>query len=274
MTSTDLEFALSLTTMEGWISTEMDFEEILDYDPEGSFIGEIEGKPIGMVCTVPYSRFGFIGNLIVLPQWRGRGYGELLMRQAMDYLNWLGVEAMMLDGVPKAVPLYENLGFRKICKSLRLEGKIPHQEAEGVRSMLESDLGVLNAFDSVCFGGQRLAFLRNRLTKHPELCKIATIGDTVTGYIMGSVSGPFVRIGPWVVKGDPSCAEGLLCSVGAETNNRLVKIGVLETNQLSRQILEKFGFRETSHSWRMSTDPQLSCAVSDYMFAICSPARG
>ena len=160
MNSQDLSFALSLTSAEGWMSTELDFLEILTHDPQGSFIGEIGGQPVGMVCTVPYDRFGFIGNLIVLPSWRGRGLGEELMVHAMDYLNTRGVSTHMLDGVDQAVPLYERLGFRKLDKSLRLEGQLVPNQAGGSRAMTPDDLDTLSEYDKECFGSNRRVFLR------------------------------------------------------------------------------------------------------------------
>ena len=54
MSNNDLDFALNQTTLEGWSSTKQDFEELLQFNPKGSFIGEIDDDPVGMVCTVNY----------------------------------------------------------------------------------------------------------------------------------------------------------------------------------------------------------------------------
>ena len=111
MSVTDLDFALNLTMLEGWNSTKQDFEEILQFNPEGSFIGEVDREPIGTVCTVSYGEFGFIGYLIVQNMYRGQNFGKTLLEIAMKHLLKRGTKSILLDGVPQAVSLYEQLGF-------------------------------------------------------------------------------------------------------------------------------------------------------------------
>jgi GNAT superfamily N-acetyltransferase len=271
----DFDFALGLTSAEGWMSTRVDFEEILVNDPHGSFVGEHDGERIGMVCTVPYERFGFIGNLIVLPVWRGEGRGEQLMVHAMNYLEARGIETQMLDGVEMAIPLYERLGFRKRLKSLRLEGRVEGQEVDGIEPIVHSDLRELSAYDSPCFGSNRRVFLETRFTNFPEFCKIArNDAGSILGYIMGSESGPFTRIGPWVVTGNSKVADGLLRSFSAAAGGRLLRIGVVENNSKALEMLHLYGFTQTSFSWRMTTTPEDQWTCSDRLYAICSPARG
>lgn len=274
MKNDDLTFALALTSAEGWMSTRLDFEEILSHDPEGSFVGEMNAKSIGMVCTVPYDKFGFIGNLIVLPEWRGRGYGEELMVHAMEYLTGLGIKAQMLDGVERAIHLYGRLGFQKKCKSLRLEGRFTGERSEGVVPMSRQDLDRLAEYDAECFGSRRRVFLENRLDNFPELCMLAEAEGCILGYIMGSQGGESTRIGPWVVSEGTEVAEKLLSSFGEAAGSRLLRIGVLENNDLAVGLLKKNGFTEISFSWRMSTIPEETGSCSSHLFAICSPDRG
>ncbi len=274
MCSDDLPFALGLTSAEGWMSTELDFQEILTHDPRGSFIGEIGGQSVGMVCTVAYDRFGFIGNLIVIPEQRGRGLGEELMVYAMRYLRNLGLSTHMLDGVAKAIPLYERLGFRKVSKSLRLEGRSAVNQVQGSRAMLVQDIEMLSVYDEDCFGSNRRVFLQNRFDNFPNLCFVSQEGSTVNGYIMGSESGDVVRIGPWVVTEDDGTADALLSSLLAAAPNRTIRVGVLESNEKALRVLQSHGFRQISFSWRMSTSPEEDWSCSRNLFAICSPARG
>jgi ribosomal protein S18 acetylase RimI-like enzyme len=271
----DFDFALSLTSAEGWMSTSLDFQEILANDPHGSFVGEHDGERIGMVCTVAYERFGFVGNLIVLPAWRGDGLGEQLMVHAMNYLEARGIGTQMLDGVEMAVSLYEKLGFRKRFKSLRLEGRVEGQEIEGIESIAHGDLRELVGYDLPCFGSDRRVFLETRLTNFPSLCKIARDEEGgILGYMMGSESGEFTRIGPWVVTGGTEVAESLLRSFAASAGDCLLKIGVLENNSKALDLLHRHGFAQTSFSWRMSTTSDDEWTCSQHLYAICSPARG
>jgi GNAT superfamily N-acetyltransferase len=274
MTHSDLDFALALTCAEGWSSTRRDFEELLEYDSLGCFIGEIDSQRIGMVCTVFYGDFGFIGNLIVLESCRGQQRGRRLMEYGMEYLRVRGARSILLDAVPKAVPLYERLGFRKICKSLRLEGAVSGKTLGNVRDMDETDLSEISDLDAYLFGGRRNYFLKMRFAVHPEYCKVMEMNGEIQGYIMGSNSGDSVRIGPWIMMSPDVSAEPLLLAFAQDAVVGSLKIGVLERNIKSLGILHKYGFSERSFSWRMLYGEKTEATLSNCLYAICSPARG
>ncbi len=80
-----------------------------------------------------YGEVGFIGNLIVAPETRGGGVGAALMKKAIERLTSEGAGTIRLDGVQKAIPLYERLGFKGEYWSLRYNGvasKAPHHGIE------------------------------------------------------------------------------------------------------------------------------------------------
>lgn len=274
MSQGDLDFAVTLTNAEGWSSTKRDFEELLEWDPHSCFIGEIESEPIGMVCTVSYEMFGFIGNLIVLESCRGRQCGKILMEYGISYLSTRGAKSILIDAVPKALTLYERLGFRKICKSLRLEGTISGKASEHVRDMKVEDLTQISDMDAGLFGGKRNHFLKMRFSAHPEYCKVLATDTGVQGYIMGSTTVNSVRIGPWVMKELDTSAENLLLGLGTDVTGEVLKIGVLERNKRALDLLYKYGFKERSFSWRMIYGEDSEATLSNNLYAICGPDRG
>ncbi|MHA1648200.1 MAG: GNAT family N-acetyltransferase, partial [Promethearchaeota archaeon] len=133
----DVNFALNMVNIEGWGTTKEEIQDLLDFSPKKScgFLAKIGEKPVGMIITISYDKFGFIGNLIVDKNYRNHGIGQELMKKAINHLINKGNKSIMLDGVPEAVPLYERLGFRKICKSLRLDGKIISKQNDVVFQM-------------------------------------------------------------------------------------------------------------------------------------------
>jgi ribosomal protein S18 acetylase RimI-like enzyme len=274
MSTSDLDFVLNLTAHEGWNSTRRDFEELLHFNPKGSFIGETGGAPVGMVCTVNYGEFGFIGNLIVLPMYRGQNLGKTLMELAMKHLLDSGTKSLLLDGVPKAVSLYEQLGFRKIAKSLRLEAVVKGKQPLHTRYMIEEDLKEIITFDSQYFGSQRDEFLRMRFSAYSELSRVIERDDKIHGFIMGSRSGNSVRIGPWVMNTQAEFAEQLLLEFAEIVEGNTLKIGVLESNVQALKLLGQYDFKERSHSWRMLYGESTEATMSDHLYAICCPARG
>jgi len=270
----DLDFALAMTSAEGWTSTRGDFEELLEYDPLGCFIGEIEAEPIGMVCAVSYQKFGFVGNLIVDKSCRGQQCGRTLMEHAMHYLQTHGARSILLDGVPEAVTLYERLGFRKICRSMRLEGAISGNASRDVRLMREDDLTLVAELDANLFGGRRDRFLTMRFAAHPEYCKVLEVKGEIHGYIMGSFSGNSVRIGPWAMMKSDALAARLLLDFAQGVSKKTLKAGVLENNTKSLGLLHKHGFKDVSFSWRMVCGEDTEATLSTCLYAICCPARG
>ena len=274
MVVSDLDFALNLTALEGWTNTRRDFEELLYFNPEGSFISEVGGEDIGMVCTVNYGEFGFIGNLIVQNMYRGQNFGRKLMEIAMKHLLDTGTKSILLDGVPKAVSLYEQLGFRKIVKSLRLESVLTGKSSENVRQMIPEDLDMISVSDLSHFGSRRENFLEMRFSSFAEYCKILEIDDEIQGFIMGSRSGSSIRIGPWVMNSHTPRSEDLLLAFAETSSGNPLKIGVLESNNESLNLLWKHGFKETSHSWRMLYGEDTGATMSNHLYAIYTPALG
>ena len=59
---------------------------------------------------------GHVANIAVLPEWRGKHIGELLMRQLIAVCSGLGGKRMTLEvreSNTAAVSLYEKLGFKQ-----------------------------------------------------------------------------------------------------------------------------------------------------------------
>lgn len=275
MTIKDLNFVVNQTEREGWSSCKDDFEELIRHDSNSSFVGEINGEPIGMVCSVNYGDFGFIGNLIIEPDHRGYGYGRLLMKHAMEYLLKRGTKSLFLDGVLRAVSLYEQLGFKKIAKSLRLESSFKSQGTQNTRLMTEEDFNIIRTIDLLHFGGNREDFLQMRFSKHPELSYVLQCENELQGFIMGTYSNQgALRIGPWVMTNNSSSAEQLLGAITAGPSVELLKIGVLETNTTALDILKRYGFKETSFSWRMLYGNETLASLSNHLYAIGGPDRG
>ena len=274
MTKADLDFALGLTSKEGWSSTKTDFEELLAFDAHGCFIGEENREKVGMVCAITYGEFGTIGNLIVIDEYRGRGLGAMLMEHAMSYLCRIGALEMYLDGVQAAVSLYERLGFKKICRSLRLSGIIAGKSSRKVRPMRELDFDEVLAIDRKHFKADRSFFLKSCHEKNPRLCKVLEVDNKIAGYILGSPRERSARIGPWVMDSHLNKAVELVKSFAVETENQMIQLGVLESNVPAVQLIKKIGFTETSYSWRMARGKPESIEFSKGLYSIHSPARG
>ena len=104
-----------------------DFEENLAawYGREWSrriiWLAEVDGRPAGMMNLAVYermprpgralSRWGYLGNVFVLAEYRNRGIGSRLVSAALNYADHNGFVRVVLSPTERSVPLYERAGF-------------------------------------------------------------------------------------------------------------------------------------------------------------------
>jgi GNAT superfamily N-acetyltransferase len=121
MTEADLALALEWAAAEGWNPGLHDAHCFYAADPQGFFVGERDGLPIGCVSAVRYgSGFGFLGLYIVKAEHRGQGFGLELWRAALDHL---GDRVIGLDGVVAQQENYRKSGFRLAFRNIRQQGR-------------------------------------------------------------------------------------------------------------------------------------------------------
>jgi len=278
MQPSDLDFAASCTAAEGWRSeTRPVFEGYLAYDPAGCLVAEMSGERVGVCVATSYGPYGFVGELIVLKEWRERGIGRRLLEHAIGYLRSRGAQSVLLDGVPAAIPLYERVGFQRVCRSMRFAGTFPGQAHPRARAMQAADIEAVGRVDRQTFGANRRFFLERRLSLQPELCQVLEAGGEIAGFIMGRRIGEFIWIGPWVVQPGVERPGDLLESLAAKAGGDEVSLGlgVLETASKAVATVRSFGFVERlDPPWRMVLGPSAQLGASPGCFAIGSAAKG
>jgi ribosomal protein S18 acetylase RimI-like enzyme len=274
MQAADLDFAASLTAAEGWGSeTKTELEGFFAFDPGGCLLAEQDGERVGMCVATSYGESAFVGELIVTPSARRKGVGRSLLESAINHVRSRGAASILLDGVAEAVPLYERVGFRKVCRSMRFDGRLsaPSSHAQPMR---QHDLDAVLAMDLAAFGADRSFFLRRRLKLYPQLCFVLLESGPLSGFIMARPTGEDLQVGPWVVRRGAARGEELLAALTAN-GARTLHIGVLATNLESQALLRSLGLRERADPpWRMVLGPSARLGTSDRMYATGSAAKG
>ncbi|HSB66946.1 MAG TPA: GNAT family N-acetyltransferase [Anaerolineales bacterium] len=276
MRSTDLAFAASCTAGEGWVSeNKSTLEGFLIKDPHGCLLAEEHGHPVGICIATFYGKSGFIGELIVRPEARGRGVGASLLNYGVSVLKARRAETIYLDGVLKAVELYVRNGFRKVCRSWRFTGHLAGASSHRVRRMTVNDLEQVSVLDNRYFGGDRSFYLRYRLELFPELSYVMTDGKRITGYILGRGGKGWLSAGPCIAISEAGDPLDLLNAFALEAHERPISIGILDTNQPACRFVQSLGFEPRLDSpWRMALGTGDDLGASPQCFAIGSAAKG
>jgi ribosomal protein S18 acetylase RimI-like enzyme len=276
MYATDLAFAAQCTAGEGWASeTLSSFEGFYQHDPEGCLLAERTGQPAGICIATPYGRSGFVGELIVRPEMRGQGIGAALLHHAVTHLRERGATTVYLDGVVKALPLYQRYGFRKVCRSLRFFGTLSGRQHAHIRLMQASDLVSVFTLDRKAFGADRSFFLAHQLRLFPELGYVMIAAGKLCGFILGRRGESWAAAGPWVMTHTDCDALHLLTSLAGAAGAVSIGVGVLESNCTAVELIRSLGFtlREDS-PWRMALGPSSDLGASPKCFAVGTAAKG
>jgi predicted N-acetyltransferase YhbS len=272
----DLRFAAECTQAEGWVSENIDvLESFFLNDPQGCLVAEENGKRLGICIATDYGQCGFIGELIVRPEARGRGIGAALLNQGVGILETRGAETVYLDGVLKAAALYKRNGFQKICRSWRFSGHLTGKISHRVKQMTTEHLEQVFELDKLHFGADRSFFLKRRFAHFPELCKVCSEGKSITGYIMGRGGETWIAAGPWVRVIDGSNPTELLEALAIEADGRPISLGVLQSNPQACDLARSLGFNARDDSpWRMAKGKPGDLGATPQCMAVGSAAKG
>jgi GNAT superfamily N-acetyltransferase len=276
MHKADLVFAAQCTADEGWGSENLaTLEGFFLHDPQGCLLAEENNRPIGICIATDYGSSGFIGELIVRLDARGKGVGAALLNHGGRILKVRGVETVYLDGVLKAVPLYERNGFKKVCRSWRYSGSLPGKLSPRVKRMGKSDIDQVIEFDKRSFGADRGFFLRRRLELYPELCYVMRSHHLLSGFILGRGGSDWVVAGPWWMEAGIENPFELMQAFALGANGKPISVGILDTHRQACELVQSHGFVASSDSpWRMAFGSSSDLGASPNCYAIGSGAKG
>lgn len=93
------------------------------FDTEGvwerflSYVGYVDGEPVSTAAVVVGSGALGVYNVATLPDRQGRGYGEAIMRYALeDARRITGIERTILQSTPAGLKLYQRMGYRAVTR--------------------------------------------------------------------------------------------------------------------------------------------------------------
>src|SRR5437588_8577534 len=97
MTGADLPFGLQLSEQAHWNQTDADWRRLLDLQPDGGFVAEWDGTPVGTAMTTVFGPVAWISMVLVDDTARGQGVGTALVQHALEFLDQRRIVTVRLD---------------------------------------------------------------------------------------------------------------------------------------------------------------------------------
>jgi GNAT superfamily N-acetyltransferase len=178
--------------------------DIIRCDPDGCFALCDGESVVGMITSTTYTNIAWLGWLFVLEKYRFRGYGEKLMRTAIEHVRLRGASTVLLEADVRAMTLYKRLGFieqfhtRHYTLSRR-EFECGSSEGVDVTSIGLSDLNAIGEFDRRFFNEDRQR-LFEVVSANPNFRGfLAKVGSETVGFMFLTEATVNQQVSPLIV---------------------------------------------------------------------------
>jgi GNAT superfamily N-acetyltransferase len=200
MTVADIALGMRLKEQAGWNQVEGDWRRLLDLQPDGCFVAELDGAPVGTVTTCRFGLVAWVAMMLVDRSFRGHGIGRALMSRAVGDLDSAGIRTIRLDATPLGQPLYESLDFVAEATFARYGGVLPPAEGPPKLSEMRASEVVdrLTVLDHCVTGTDRGRLLRRLANEYPDSLRVAIEGGEIAGYLLARPGSKATRIGPCI----------------------------------------------------------------------------
>jgi ribosomal protein S18 acetylase RimI-like enzyme len=82
-----------------------------------AYVGYVDGEAVSTAAVILGAGALGVYNVATLPENQFRGYGETVMRYALeDARRITGVEQSILQSTPAGLKLYQRMGYREVTK--------------------------------------------------------------------------------------------------------------------------------------------------------------
>jgi len=253
ITKEEMKYPVEWAADEGWNPGIHDIDAFYHTDPNGFFVGFLDGKPISSISAVSYGNsFGFMGFYIVKPEYRGRGYGYQIWQHAVNYLKNHNIG---LDGVVAQQSNYKKSGFKMAYRNIRFQtkGTGGKHVASGLDKLSTIPIGEIVKYDQQFFPAIRNTFLEYWFAQ-AQSTSLATISKgKLKGYGMIRKCRSGYKIGP-LFADSKTYADKLLTSLlSFAPKGTDVYFDVPEPNIAAMALAQKYQMTKVFETARMYT---------------------
>ncbi len=247
MTPDDLALAVEWAAAEGWNPGLNDAECFYHADPNGFFMAELDGTPVGCISAVAYDEsFGFVGFYITIPKMRRYGTGMALLHAAKNYM---GDRTIGADGVLNMVDKYLQIGFCPAHKNARYQG-VGVARASSLVDPVNLSFTELEAYDRRFFTAPRSRFLKSWIHQTGGRCKVVRAEGRIVGYGVLRPCRQGFKIGP-LFADTPELADELYRSLVSHAEGSLVFLDLPVCNKAALELAERYGMTRVFETERI-----------------------
>ncbi|MFI2236266.1 GNAT family N-acetyltransferase [Streptomyces chrestomyceticus] len=258
---------------EGWNPGHRDTDCFHATDPDGFFIGLLDGQLVSSVSVVNYSsEYAFLGYYLVHPDHRGRGLGMATWQAAVPHA---GNRTIGLDAVPAQEATYRRSGFTTAYRTTRYRGcpVRPGTPAAPVVPVAPGHLDEIAAYDRQCFPADRHAFLSRWLTADGHHAYAQLRDGRIAGYGAIRPARDGYRLGPLFADTSHG-AEALFDALTAHlAPDDVVHLDIPDPHHSARALALSRGLAPDSHTMRMYTGP-VAPVQAERVYAVTSLELG
>ncbi|OKO68467.1 GNAT family N-acetyltransferase [Bradyrhizobium sp. NAS96.2] len=248
----EIALAVDWAAAEGWNPGLADAPCFAAEDPQGFFIGELEGRPAAVISCVNYgAQFSFLGFYIVRPDLRGRGYGLKIWNAAIAHAR---PRVIGLDGVVAQQANYRKSGFALAYANVRYGGTVTAPPASNGRIVALTDvpMALVEADDATVFPAPRPAFLRAWINTPRHIGRALLRDGRLAGWGVIRPCRTGRKIGP-LVADDRASAEIILSALLASAGGGDIFLDVPAVNRDAIALAQGLGLSPVFETARMYT---------------------
>lgn len=235
----DIATFLELAATECWLADAWEFDLLLSAFPAGCLcVRDGSGAGVGFVTSLRHERSGWIGNLIVSAECRGRGIGEALFLRAVHALREAGADTVWLTASKTGRSIYEKHGFAAIDTIVRWAGLGRQRHAAEREPEADSVVTTssVSGIDYQAWGDRRDALLAATVGRGKLLLK-------ESGFLVIQPCGAAVQFGPFSTQ-DSNTAEHLFdVALGMIPNGTKVYLDSPASNRSALRMFNRRGMR-------------------------------
>lgn len=256
MTRPEVDQLVTWAAREGWNPGLHDAELFWATDPEAFIAAELDGELIGGGAITSYNgEFGFMGFFIVRPEFRGRGFGNLLWharrRRLLDRLH--PNASIGMDGVFTMQSYYAKGGFVFSHRNLRFRTEImshPQMTDENIVPLATVPFEQIAAYDRLCFPAPRQTFLTGWIAQLDALAVGYVQDGQLKGYGVVRRCGEGCKVGP-LFADDSTIAEALYARLAGFAVGGPLFLDAPENNPSAMAFVENYQMVEVFGCARM-----------------------